>query len=291
MNERETWLQRRRDAVGASEVAALLGIEGAWGTPMDVYNSKVLGIEQEDTPQMMMGREIEASIAKLYAEETGRTIHVPEPYQILRHESAPLAATLDRLVVVPWTGPLQLKSVGMSLAREWGDEPPLHYAVQVQAEMACSAHKRGALAGWVGGQNLVHYDLVVDPEFQKVMLEEVECFWREHVEARVPPEPTAKDSKALQRLYPKDEGVTIALDGTALAMADEVAELKARIGAQTERKAELENRLKATLGAATWGVLPDGSRMQWKLEHRKEHLVKASSTRVLRRIKARGRKR
>ncbi len=290
MNERKDWLERRRRAIGASEVAAVLGVAGAWGTPLSVYLSKVQGEEAEETDQMLMGRETEAAIAKLYAKTTGRKIHTPDPYQIMRHDSAPFAATLDRLIAEPWVGPLQLKSVGMSMAREWGDEPPLHYAVQVQAEMACSGHKQGALAGWVGGQNLVHYDLLVDKDFQQVMLESVERFWQEYVVKRHPPEPTAKDSRALQRLYPKDEGTTVPLDEVALSVADEVVELKARIKAQEGRQTELENRLKATLGMATWGVLPDGSRLQWKLQNKKSYVVKESSTRVLRRLKRKGKR-
>lgn len=289
MNEDlKAWEKERRVSIGASETAGVLGVEGAYTTRLLTYNSKVLGSKIEDNDQMFMGREIEGAIADLYAKKTGREVVDLGRYTIQRHPTAHLAATLDRMVVGPDVrGPLQLKSVGSAKAHEWGDEPPLHYAIQVQAEMACTGEKRGFLAGWVGGQSLIHYDLRADPEFQAEMLSAVERFWHEHIVPRIPPEPTAKDVKALQRLYPKDQGTTIPLDEVALSIADEVADLKARINAQEERKDELENRLRAILGQATWGVLPDGSRLQWQLESKKEHVVKASSTRVLRRLKAR----
>jgi predicted phage-related endonuclease len=282
-DERKDWLERRRQAIGASDVAAILGVEGAWGTRLSVYNSKVLGVEQEQTDQMLMGLASEAGIAALYTKHTGRVVEDPRPYTIRKHHGAPLACTLDRFITGPdFRGPLQLKASGGS----WGDDPPLAYVVQVQAEMACTGEKQAALAGWVGGRNFVHHEIPRDEEFQATMIVAVIAFWTNHIERRIPPEPTALDARALQKLYPKDQGSTIALNDTALQLADERDDLTAQIKHAEELKDLASNRLKAALGEATFGILPDGTRMSWKLQKRKEHIVAASEPRVLRRLKA-----
>ena len=289
-DERKDWLKRRRLNIGASDVAAILGMtkdEGAWGTRTSVYNSKVLGEEEPETDVMFMGKAVEAGVADLYVKHTGRKVDNPGAFTIQKHHGAPLACTLDRMIVGPdFRGPLQIKSAGVSQMSHWGDEPPLAYQAQVQAEMACTGEKTGALAGWVGGQNLIHYDIPRDEEFQAMMLVAVIAFWTNHVERRIPPEPTALDSRALQKLYPKDQGATIALNATALGWAEQRDEAKAQESAAKERHDLASNKLKAALRDATFGVLPDGTRMSWKLQVKKEYVVAASKSRVLRRLKA-----
>lgn len=293
-DERKDWLAVKRLTVGASDVANILNIEGAFGTRLSTYNSKVLGEELKPTDQMLMGLACEQGIADLYVKHTGRAVRNPGPYTIRRHRSAPLGATLDRYITGPdFRGPLELKMVGRAMSHKWGDEPPLAYQVQVQAQMACSGDATAVLCGWVGGDTLVHYEIERDEAFIAAMLVAVIAFWGAHVERRIPPEPggTAVDARALQKLYPKDAGSTIALSDTALALADLRDELTGQIKQAEAAKDLASNKLKAALGEATYGVLPDGTRMSWKLQKRKEHIVAASESRVLRRLKAPGGKR
>ena len=293
-DERKDWLERRRANIGASDVAAILGMtkdEGVWGTPLSVYESKILGVEEPETDIMFMGKAVEGGIADLYVKHTGREVENPGPFTIQKHHGAPLACTLDRLIVGPdFTAPLQLKSAGLSQVKHWGDEPPLAYQAQVQAEMACTGHKLAVLCGWVGGERLRHYEIPRDEEFQAMMLVAVIAFWTNHVERRIPPEPTALDARALQKLYPKDQGATIALNDTALRWADQRDAAKDDESAAKARYDLASNKLKAALGNATYGVLPDASRMSWKVKNVKEHVRRASSSRELRRLKAKGKR-
>ena len=289
-DERKDWLERRRLNIGASDVPAILGMlkeEGCWGTALSVYNSKVLGAEEPETDVMFMGKAIEGGIADLYVKHTERKVEDPGPFTIRKHHGAPLACTLDRLIVGPdFRGPLQLKSAGLSQVKHWGDEPPLAYQAQVQAEMACTGEKQAVLCGWVGGERLIHYEIPRDEEFQAMMLVAVIAFWTNHVERCIPPEPTALDSRALQKLYPKDHGATIALSQHALGWANLQADAEESIKELKEKVELSKNKIKAAMGAATYGVLPDGSKMKWKVEPRKEHVVAASEPRVLRHLKA-----
>jgi hypothetical protein len=69
-------------------------------------------------------------------------------------------------------------------------------------------------------------------------------------------------------------------------LAAELANWKDAVKATQERITERENSLKALIGDATYAVLPDGSRYSWKTQERKEYVVPASVTRVLRKEKA-----
>jgi hypothetical protein len=51
------------------------------------------------------------------------------------------------------------------------------------------------------------------------------------------------------------------------------------------RKLAAENLIKAAIGEASFGDLPDGARYSWKQQSRKECVVAASTFRVLRRGK------
>ena len=52
------------------------------------------------------------------------------------------------------------------------------------------------------------------------------------------------------------------------------------------RRTELQNKLKLAIGDNTFGELPSGGKFTWKTQDRKEHFVAASTSRVLRRTKA-----
>jgi len=64
--------------------------------------------------------------------------------------------------------------------------------------------------------------------------------------------------------------------------ADELETMKAQVRDLKNRIALAENTVKAALGDSEIGVMPDGRRFSWKLQGRREHVVAASSFRVLR---------
>jgi predicted phage-related endonuclease len=95
--DEEAWLKERKNYLGASEVAAILGVEGAPMTELDVYLDKTGATEgKKETKYMRRGKVMEEPAAELYAEETGRKIR-RIPMRV--HPTLPIAATLDRQVL------------------------------------------------------------------------------------------------------------------------------------------------------------------------------------------------
>jgi putative phage-type endonuclease len=308
---RDRWLRTRRELVTASDCAAIIGEDPRRG-PLAVYVDKVGDVEPEETVPMRRGRRLEAAIADEYADQTGRPVGALGEYEITRHPEIPwLGATLDRTTdgsladPDPFGGtvaesrdgrvigraPLQIK-MAIGSAREWKDEPPLGYVVQVQVEMACYSATWGALAALVGPGPLATVDLVRDDAFFATLVPQLERF-RWHVQNRVPPEADGKPgtSAAIRRLWAGEDGETVPLDEEALRLAAEWEAAGAQEAAAKDIAAGIENRLRARLGSASFGALPDGRFLSLRLTERKGYTVGPTKYRVLRVMRPRLRRR
>ena len=69
--DRQAWLAERRNGVGGSDVAGILGLS-PWASPYSVWASKVFGdVDDRDTLAMSFGRRAEQMIAPWFHELTG----------------------------------------------------------------------------------------------------------------------------------------------------------------------------------------------------------------------------
>ena len=118
------------------------------------------------------------------------------------------------------------------------------------------------------------------------MVAKLDEFWG-YVERReMPPvDESEATAKALARIYPEDDGETVDLPIEASKWDEELEEIKARQKKVKEERTALENKIKAALGVATFGQLPDGGRFSWKLQERSGYTVKPTQFRVLKRLK------
>ncbi len=118
------------------------------------------------------------------------------------------------------------------------------------------------------------------------MLPHLIRFW-ECVQTRTPPEidGSVLTSKVLSRLHPKDNGETVFFDPEAEQWDADLRSIKERIAALEEIKTLNENRIKAAIGAATFGQLPSGERYSFKTQQRAGYTVQATESRTLRRLK------
>lgn len=96
---RDEWLAARRQGIGASEIAAVLGLS-PWDSPFSLYWSKVQGWQAEETEEMSTGTRVEDVTAAWWCDAndphenlsvvpTGLWAHPARPWQL---------ATPDRLV-------------------------------------------------------------------------------------------------------------------------------------------------------------------------------------------------
>ncbi len=288
--ERQEWLSKRRATVGASEVAAILGLS-PWESPVSLWAKKTGADDgdSEETEWQKWGQILEPAICEEYSAQTGRKIIDHGRYAIRYSETCPhLSATLDREVVAfdaRGPGCMDAKNVSAFKGADWADGVPLLYQVQLQAQMEVTGYRWGSLAALVGGSTFRWMDVERDDTFIAMMRRRVAEFWK-LVETRTPPPIDGSNSTAevLRRLYPKDSGETIALSGDASAWTDEISACDAIIKEAEERKRLAKNQLIAEIGTATFGVLPAGGRWSFKSQTRKAHHVEESTSRVLRRM-------
>lgn len=292
MKKREDWLTARREMLTASDVAAVLGADPRRG-PLAVYEAKITGHNMQDNNWLKFGRAVETAIAGLYEVETDRQTEDLGAFEIQEHPDLPwLGATLDRITwrdsdTLP--GPLELKHVGdFSRKENWIDEPPLHYQIQLQMQMACTNSTWGSLAGMFPGYQLAYRDFEFDSELLKGIYPILDKFWDRVLRKDPPPAdvlPSTLD--VVKRLYGQEDGEAVELECSSLA--DEWESAREREKIAKEEKKEIEIQLRDKMKTATFGHLNDGTMLTLKTTNRKAYtkIVESSSYRTLRRAKVR----
>ncbi len=251
------WLEWRKGGIGASDIAALLGIS-PWSSPWSVWADK-LGLlpPLPDTGKMEFGRRAEKIIAPWFTDLTG--LHIAGEQMWCTNPERPwMRATPDGMVVAhPDTsyeealGGFEMKFDSRSA--RWS-EVPAHYQAQAQWQMAVTGWQRvwfAVLHGW----RLEVYELERDQADIDLMIERAEQFWHDHVLAEVEPPTDGHDATAaaIAHVYSTvDDDKTVALDDQpdAVAALRSLAAAKAmKASAETEVKA-LTARVKTAMGDA-----------------------------------------
>jgi putative phage-type endonuclease len=292
--DRESWLEAREPLITASDAATVLGLN-PWDTPLQLALRKRGEIPAKtETEAMRMGHVMQPVIAKLYADETTRPIVEVGDFTIHTCDAFPFAgATLDYQTgaTLPGTdgfGALECKNVGARLADQWEEGAPLYVQVQLQFQLAVAGLSWGSVAALLGGSRFVWMDYEVNDRFTAHMMGKVEVFHAAIRNGNLP-EATAADSDALRLLYPDHvEAKVVELPGEALDLDVAIAAAKASISSAEKMQSAAENKIKAMIGDAEFGVLPDGGRWSWKssTRHYQPSPAKDVPTRTLRRLKA-----
>lgn len=204
------WLAARREGVGGSDVAAIMGLS-RYSTPYKVYEDKALGIHEDisDRPAVHWGNVLEPVVGAEYAanhpERTVRRVN-----GIATSVARPWAqASLDYEVRDPergW-GVLEIKTAGLRRAEDWADGVPVYYQTQVAHYLSVTGRGFADVAVLIGGSDYREYRIERDEDDIAAVTGAVDAFWHGNVEARVPPEVGALDVGAafLAHSEPTDE--------------------------------------------------------------------------------------
>lgn len=300
---RAEWLAERRNGIGASDAAAILGVS-PFKSALNVYVDKI-GIDEpdeEETEAQEWGHRLEPVIAAKYQQTVHRPVWSLGDNHIVTHPDLPWCrATPDRMTamdpgasgypVAPAEGEgvLELKTASFFKKDEWLEEPPLEYQVQVQHQLAVTGKQWGSIAVLIGGQRFKWADIKRHDAFIAKLLEAEEAFWL-RVLRRDPPPPagTEQSARALAVLYPQQQGEPISLGNDVIDLDDELVHAKEMVKLWEGRELAAENKIKALIGAAPMASLPNGVRYKWVTEPRAGHVVKPSEPRVFRRLKPKG---
>lgn len=254
-------LERRRQSLGASEIAAVCGIDpfrGVW----DVWASKMGLATSESNTASEMGHLFERPLLEHYSKKSGIALEYPATmtHPTLSWVTAtPDGLAADRVV--------QVKVVGANRAHKWEQGVPDYVACQVQWEMFVTGKPLAVVVACVGGTDYRALDVVADSELQESLLEIGKRFWFDHVVSQIPPTPDTSEAcrQALSARYRNVGTDLLPANELLVSMAREYKRLGAQIAQLEQDQRGIANTMRAAIGERSGFEFP-GGRVQWHAE-------------------------
>ena len=265
----EQWLEMRKNSVGGSEVAAVVGLS-RWKTPFEVWGEKT-GLtkkQNEQTEAMKWGTLLEPVIRKEFA--VRNALEVAEAKCVFAHKDyAYMTANIDGYVKMAdgSYAVLEIKTSNYFAAEDWQDGCPIEYYMQVQYYMGILGLNKAFIAVLIGGSDYRQLEVDRDEETIQYIFKKVADFWQ-MVEKRVPPEVGAGDTTLLNKLFGKSKAEIKILSDDMVGLCAEYEKAKADADEAKKRKEEAEAKLKMAMGTAESASCGD-FKISWKSSSRK----------------------
>lgn len=278
--ERRAWLEDRKTGIGATDASAIAGVN-PWRQPGDVYLSK-LPHTQEATPsfKMQLGLLLEPALAQLYERETGAKL-LKAPMMSRHSVRSWQIASLD-YIREDGAKNVELKTTDDMFRDEWGepgsDEIPEVYLVQVTHQMLVTGIPITDVAVLFGTREFRVYTVELNLNLGDVLTDMEDEFWRNHVQARVPPPVDwgdARTPRIVQALYPPVGG-RVELDQDHLELIQRYESLREDSSKWDAEREVIKAKIALALNGSTEGLLPDGRLVSRKLVSRRAYEVPQS---------------
>jgi predicted phage-related endonuclease len=278
--------ETRRQFIGASELlAACVG---------DQYTSRGALWElktgrrppPKENAAMRWGNRLEQYLIEDWAELNCAEV-LSTQKRCLWSEDPPLVATLDAIVQLPdgTVCPLEAKTTtsrNQELGEE-GDEIPLRWVIQAQAQMAAICAFECRFAVLVDQAELRQFRIERDQQVIDRLIERAAEFWRYVKDDTVPPAEWYEVDERLNRhQWIKDPGVSVELPADIAGRWAEYEEIGRQIKTLEERRESLKADVVAALGDANRGLLGDGRELVVSVVERAGYVVQPKSYASLR---------
>lgn len=273
--DRSLWLKARRSGLGASDTAAILGLNG-YRTALDVYLDKTATADPVDgelSEATAWGHILETPVARRTVKQhphLGKLVATPG---LLAHPDHPwMLATVDFGLAArgsrtaPVRALLEVKTTSVhNYRKNWMDGvPPPAVQVQCQQQMAVTGMDECWVTCAVGGDSgpmklaepfrVARSQAVIDQ-----LIHYGGKWWADHVLARVRPEPTFEDADKLAMLYPADDSLdAVVMDGDLEDTLAAYLDARRKADAAALRADEHRFRLQNAMGERTALAWPDG---------------------------------
>ncbi len=259
----DQWRELRKQSVGASDVAVLLGLN-PYKTAYQLWEEKILPgpPPEEENDAIHFGRKLEETVAQEYAERSGRKILRDNRIRI-HPECDFFTCNLDR-VILPANGEgrgvLECKTASGFAVKSWEAEIPPMYYTQVQAQLAITGYTWGVLALLVDGRKYAQFAIERDDKFIRSLIAIVDDFWRTNVLAKVPPPAVVSDYERVM----SQEGLIVNAAPEVVSAWTQLLRVRKDKKELEGNEEQLENAIKLAIG--TGEVLMDGARTlaTWK---------------------------
>jgi len=257
---RDEWLTLRGKYVGASDVAALFGVQAGYSLDrFALHHVKAGNVPAPEVggARVKWGQRLEELVALALNEDHGYAI--TRGRYAIADDCPGLGASLDFETegdpLGEFSGPgiVETKNVDfITHKRAWTDgEPPPHILLQLQAQLGASGYGWGLVAALVGGNDLRVYRYAARPKLIADIKARVEQFWQDVSDGREP-KPSASDASAaiIRAMYAETRGdlVDLSADNELPALCAQMLEAAERRRAAEKDEAEAKNRIAAKAG-------------------------------------------
>jgi putative phage-type endonuclease len=259
---REEWLSARRQGLGSSDAALLMGVGLGEDTEYKLWLDKTGRAQPgEQTEAMRRGVWLEPHVVGFFAEKTQLKVR---RCGLVRHKDDPiLLATPDRLV--DDGGLVEIKTVGAwaKTRTEWRDGIARHAYVQAQWQLMVSGRTHAWFCAYAIDQEpMIRGPVERDESLIERMRNRALFWWEMHVHNDTAPPvdlATITDEEIALRWPVADKGSTVQAQWPAYLreMLAERAELKAAEKAAKERAADIDKALRVMAGPAEALLLGD----------------------------------
>jgi putative phage-type endonuclease len=281
--DRAQWLRDRKSAIGASEVAAVLGLS-QWATPWEIWAEKTNKlVEWSGNNATRAGQLFERAVldhAEQQLGELDRNVRIKCP-------GLPLAATCDA-VVKSTNAPVEAKTTGIvgPIYGTWGDElsdqVPDEYLVQVHAQLICTKAEIGYLFALIPGRGVVEFHVEPNERLHATIMERLSDWWERHVVDGIEPSNERLPSIDVVKRLRREPAKAIEADAAfaELLRLREQAKEREKSAKDDAEKAEIQ--LLLMLGDAEAATLPDGRKLTYLTTKRKGYTVEPCEFRSIR---------
>lgn len=221
----------RASVVGASEVAALFDCH-PWLTRFELWHRKNGTVATPDfggDERIEWGIRLEPAILEAACERYDfRPLKTP---QRLDNDKG-LGGHPDMIVQCPRRGRgiLEVKTADWLIAKQWGEEPPINYLLQIQSYIGLADCNWGDVIVLVGGNELRRFEYDFRPVVYADIEARVASFWQSVRSGKAPKPDYTRDGDTIASLVPNATNAVIDLrrDNRAACLAVDWMDAKAR---------------------------------------------------------------
>lgn len=282
ITDRDTWLEWRREALTASDIGAIAGVD-PYRSALQVYAEKVNYVPLADTPLMRRGRLMEAAAVEYIRDEHPDWI-VTRPNAFYVDRGLKLGCTPDAIVR---TGDgrilnCQIKTVSRPVFDRWDGKAPAGYQLQVACENAILEPDGGMLAVLVVSAfdaELHLFEVPRHPVAEQKIIAMAADFWANIAAGLYPAPDYERDAEIIAHLRPPRADVPVPLDlsqdNRIYALLEDRDRLKADISNAEAVVKAFDAEIRDKLNGAT-SAIAEGWKISNTMIERPEHVTKAS---------------
>lgn len=281
--DRQEWLAKRRQGLGGSDIAALLGIS-RWHSPLSLWLEKRGELDEQQervTSAQEWGLELEDPIRRAYTRKTGVGVYQLPEYTMYRSRELPIALVTPDGYADDGGG-FEAKTSSQFMADEWQDEHgrpvlPAYYEAQAQWESAVTGWDHVHFGVLIGASDFRTMTVVADKELHEQLYERAREFWTLVEQNKMPDvDGTTASAKALAERYPHaKEGKRVEVGPNLTQLVSQWKSLTDYRKAAETAEREVENKIKLLLGDAEVGLCDGLPVVTWKSQSRKSVSVES----------------